>query len=92
MTNSEGKGTVLSLSILLNVLLLAGFIIQGVYMRNLVVKSYADSAGNSIKLQQAILADLEKNTPEKIDELKQMLRFNIDVENRYRYKIETGAK
>lgn len=92
MRHNDGKATVLGLSILLNVLLLAGFIFQGIYLRKMVERSFAVSAGEKAKLQKEILADIESNTPEVMENLKQRLKFNIDVENRYRYKIETGER
>lgn len=92
MRQNDGKATVLGLSILLNVLLLAGFIFQGIYLRKMVEKSFAVSAGEKAQLQKEILADIESGTPEVMENLKQRLKFNIDVENRYRYKIETNER
>ena len=92
MKRNDGKTSVLGLSILFNVLLLAGFIFQGVYLRKTVEKSFARTAGEKARLQEEILADIESNNPEKMENLKQRLKFNIDVENRYRYKIETDVK
>ena len=92
MKRNDGKASVLGLSILLNVLLLAGFIFQGFYLRKMVEKSFAESAGEKARLQKEILTDIESNNQETMENLKQRLKFNIDVENRYRYKIETGDK
>ncbi|MFH0953886.1 MAG: hypothetical protein V1873_06120 [Verrucomicrobiota bacterium] len=92
MNTQQVKNVVLTASLVLNVVLGASMFWLGVQARQAMMKFVADAAGERIAIQEKILKDLESPGKKALEELKENLRWDIDAQNRIRYKVDTEKK
>jgi hypothetical protein len=81
-------------SLILNVALGAGLYWLGTQARNTMMNFTADCAEEQAKLQEKVVAELDKLFPDqtnKTHDLKQELLVNIDAQKRVSYRVRTGA-
>ncbi len=91
MNSKKLNNVMLMISLCLNMLLAAGMLGLGLNARRAMLGLITESATTEIQIQEYMLAELKSDQPERVEALKSVLRLNIDVAKRMRYKIGTGV-
>ena len=71
---------ILGISLLLNILLIIGFLYFKNYMRSQTFRIAAINSDGNVKRSRFILSTIESGDPNKIDLLKERLRITIETE------------
>lgn len=92
MKEGSVANAILATSLALNVALVGMIFWLGVHNTRILTKSYSEAARSRAVIQKTVLDKLEAGNQQAIDEVKDMLRLGIDVDERVAYKLETGER
>lgn len=92
MKEGSVANAILATSLALNVALVGMIFWLGVHNTRILTKSYSEAARSRAVVQKNVLDKLEAGNQQAIDEVKDMLRLGIDVDERVAYKLETGER
>ena len=92
MKEGSVANAILVTSLALNVALVGMIFWLGVHNTRILTKSYSEAARSRAVIQKSVLDKLEAGNQQAIDEVKDMLRLGIDVDERVAYKLETGER
>jgi hypothetical protein len=92
MKEGSVANAILATSLALNVALVGMIFWLGVHNTRILTKSYSEAARSRAVVQKTVLDKLEAGNQQAIDEVKDMLRLGIDVDERVAYKLETGER
>lgn len=94
VSSQKVRNFLFTCSLLLNVALGIGMYWLGTRARNTMMNFTADCAEEQAKLQEKVVAEIDKLFPDQTNrthDLKQYLLGNIDAQKRISYRVRTGA-